>query len=84
MQATTPKVVFIAAIGVALAAAVAAVMANMSESNFVMLSYLLVPLFVFGATGLSVAKGHFKSACVYALIAVASLFCFMVLIFPRL
>jgi hypothetical protein len=84
MQSTNNKTLFISAIALAIVGLIAAVITNASESSMIGLSYLLVPMLVFGIAGLSVAKGAIKGALVFAGIAAMALFLFLVVIFPML
>lgn len=78
-----PAAVFGAAIAIAVIGVVAGVATNMSESNLVALSYALVPLLVFGIVGLASGR-NLKLAIIWAVVALLSLFVFMVAIFPSL
>lgn len=77
-----PKPVYAAAIAAALIGWIVAIISNVSESNLVALSYLLVPLLVFGIVGL--ATGSLRPALIWAGAALAGYFVFIVLIFPAL
>ncbi len=83
-QSSTSKSISIGAIGLAIVAAVGAVLADLSESKLVAFSYLIVPLLVFGVAGLSVAKGNLKGALALAGVSLLALFVFLVAIFPML
>jgi hypothetical protein len=78
------KFMFIIAIGLAVIAAIAAVVFDISETSMVALSYLIVPLLAFGAAGLTVAKDNIKGALAIAGVSLMALFVFLVAIFPML
>jgi hypothetical protein len=78
------KFIFIIAVGLAVCAAIAAVVLNVSETTMVALSYLIVPLLVFGTVGLSVAKDNINGALAIAGVSLMALFVFLVAIFPML
>lgn len=78
-----PKSVYAAAIAAALIGWIVAIVSNASESNLVALSYLLVPLLVFGIVGL-VAGRNLSLALIWAGAALAGYFVFIVMIFPKL
>jgi hypothetical protein len=84
MKPSGSKVIFMVAAGIAVVAAIAAVVLDISETSMVALSYLIVPLLVFGVAGLSVAKGNIKGALALAGVALMALFVFLVAIFPML
>ena len=78
-----PGAAYAAAIILALLGVGAAVFTNASESQLVMLSYALVPLAVFGIAGLALGR-RLRPAVISAVLALAGLFLFMQVIFPRL
>lgn len=78
-----PAVAFGAAIAVAVIAMVVAAVTGASESNLVALSYLAVPLAVFGIVGLAAGR-RLNLALIYAALALVGLIAFMEVIFPML